>query len=266
MNGLLLYDEAGATRNRWWIERLLALAPRFGLSLRLSVLSPGAFSEELPDFAIVRAIRPDLSRALEERGVRVFNNARVSRVANDKWETYRLCRTLGIPVLHTLRERDGTPDYPFVLKSLDGHGGTEVFAVRSAEQFAAAKRALNGKPFLMQEFCSDVGKDVRVYALGDETVAAVLRASDTDFRSNFSLGGAVTLTQATEEQKAIVRALRAELRFDFVGVDFLPHEGGWALNEIEDVVGTRMLYRCTDKDAAKLYLGHIRDELLSLHG
>ena len=41
---------------------------------------------------------------------------------------------------------------------------------------------------------------------------------------------------------------------DFVGVDLLLTDRGPVFNEVEDVVGTRMLYSCTDIDAADRYV------------
>ena len=54
-----------------------------------------------------------------------------------------------------------------------------------------------------------------------------------------------------------INKLREALDFDFVGVDFIRHDGRWVLNEIEDVVGTRMIYALTDIDAADKYIDYI---------
>lgn len=258
MNGWLIYDAAGAKRNEWFIRRLIDEAEQAGLSL---LLKDAAFSEKLPDFAVVRTIAPQLSARLEGAGVRVFNNAETSRIANDKYETYRLCKKLGLPVLPTTNE--GVPPYPHVIKSVDGHGGAEVFRVENAAQRAAAIEALQGKAYISQTLCNITGRDMRAYAVGGECVAAVLRVSDRDFRSNFSLGGSVTLCQADEAQREMVRTLYRRLRFDFVGVDFLPDgKGGWYLNEIEDCAGARMLYKTSDIDIAAHMIARIKKTLV----
>ena len=96
-----------------------------------------------------------------------------------------------------------------------------------------------------------------MYAVGGQIVAAVKRTSASDFRSNFSLGGQVECVQPTLQQKEIVDKLYQELSFDFIGIDFLPTQKGFVLNELEDAAGTRMLYACTDIDVVPIFVEHI---------
>jgi gamma-F420-2:alpha-L-glutamate ligase len=52
--------------------------------------------------------------------------------------------------------------------------------------------------------------------------------------------------------------------FDFglVGIDFLIGDKGELIfNEIEDVVGARMLYQCTDINLVGLYLDYIQTRI-----
>ena len=255
MKGWLIYDSEGRERNGWFIQRLLTLAKEKGLDLELKTDIEG----DAPDFAIVRAIHPNYNKALEEKGVRVFNNFLTSKTACDKWETYLLCKELNIPVLRTWK-KEKPPLYPCVMKSVDGHGGTEVFWLKSEEDFKKAKSSIKGA-YIFQEPSYIVGKDMRAYALGDEIVACVMRQSDKDFKSNFSLGGKVSLTSADEMQKEIVKKLREKLKFDYVGIDFMPTKSGWVLNEIEDSAGSRMLYSLSDFDVAERYIDYIKSVL-----
>ena len=257
MNGWLVYSPGGYALNRWFADRLTVCAAAEGVPLELrlipedGVLPPGP----LPPFAVMRCIRPDLSAALEAHGVRVFNGAATARIANDKWETFLLARDLGVPTLETVRfVWPGPPPLPppYVVKSLDGHGGSEVFCVRSADALAEAVAQTGKRAFVAQPLCDEPGVDMRLYAVGGETVAAVRRVSRTDFRSNFKLGGEVAPATPTEGQREAVRRLHGRLGFDFAGVDFIRHGGRWVLNEVEDVVGTRMLYATGGPDAARL--------------
>ena len=262
MTGWLVYSPEGYALNRWFAGRLAACAEEEGAALRLLTVPDGEGlpTEPLPDFVVMRTIRPDLSASLEARGVRVFNNAVTARVANDKWETFRLARWLGLPTLDTERftwpERPAT-GFPCVVKSLDGHGGTEVALVRDADGLAAMASRTGKRDFIAQPLCDEPGMDVRVYVLGGEPVAAVRRTSRTDFRSNFKLGGAVAAVEPDGFQRMAVKLLHGRLGFDFAGVDFIRHGGRWMLNEIEDVVGTRMLYATTSFDAARHFMRHI---------
>jgi glutathione synthase/RimK-type ligase-like ATP-grasp enzyme len=98
---------------------------------------------------------------------------------------------------------------------------------------------------------------MRAYVVGGEIVAAVLRSSQTDFRSNFSLGGNVECVQPTDEQREIVQRIYNQLQADYIGVDFLPDGEKWVVNEIEDSAGARMLYQCTDIDIADVFVSYL---------
>ena len=266
MNGLLFYDEIGAKRNRWFIERLIDVAAECGCELRLVVTSDVdvalSFCEPRPNFAIVRTISPMLSHSLEALGIPTFNNARTAEIANDKWLTYLYAEELGVPVMHTeeITESAGKIHslvYPFVVKAVDGHGGSEVFLVNNTEECKQILAKNPNKRFIAQELSSEPGIDMRVYVLGGEVLKAVCRTSKTDFRSNFSLGGKAEGIALDEKEAKIVSLISTNLGADLIGIDFIRHNGEWILNEIEDVVGTRMLYSLTDIDAAEVYVKHI---------
>ena len=261
MTGWLVYSPDGYALNRWFADRLVEQAATRGLTLKLHLMAErdALPPTSLPDFAVMRTIRPDLSAALETRGVRVFNNAATARVANDKWATFLLARELDLPVLDTVEFTwpERPPDYPRVVKMPDGHGGSEVFFVRNDREMEEVVQRTDKRTFVAQPLCDEPGIDQRVYVLGGEPLAAVRRTSQTDFRSNFKLGGSVAAERPSPEQLEIVQRLQGRLSFDFVGVDFIRHGGRWMLNEIEDVVGTRMLYATTNLDAAHLLVGHI---------
>lgn len=265
MTGWIVYDRQGAARNEWFISSFIQTAGRYGVDLSLKVVSgvDDFTGVSLPDFAIVRTIAPQINKFFEENCVPVFNNYQTSKIANDKWQTYQLCKELSIPVMKTelLVNSAPTLNFPFVLKSLNGHGGSEVFLIRNRQVLDERLTAIDESNFLAQEFCSCPGKDMRVYVLGKEIVCGVLRSSQTDFRSNFSLGGEVCVCEVSPKQKEVICKLQKTLGFDLVGVDFIFHEGEWVLNEIEDVVGTRMLYSCTDINIVDLYMRHILSRL-----
>ncbi len=294
MRGWLIYDRAGAERNAWFIEECIRVAKGLGLDLELRVVEPskralgvdvdelsgcvlggalgvehGGLSEwgipdtELPDFALVRTIAPWMNARLEGLGVRVFNRYSVARVANDKWESYRFAKGLGLPVMPTELVAgcvEGSPfGYPAVVKSRDGHGGAEVFLVENADEWRALVARVDVARFIVQPLCDEAGKDLRVYVLGGEVLAGVFRVSEKDFRSNYSLGGSVQRIPAPMETVEMVRKLHAELGLDFVGVDFIRHGGRWVFNEMEDSVGCRMLYQTSEIDAVREYVGYVAE-------
>ena len=260
--GWLIYDEQGARRNEWFISSFLQTAERYGVKLTLKLVEEDFLSEPLPSFVIVRTIAPQINKFLRERSVPVFNNYQTAKIANDKWLTYTLCEELGIPTMKTqpLSFPLSLP-FPLVLKSRNGHGGSEVFLAENSEALEGLLPTMDVNNFIAQEFCSSPGKDMRVYVLGGEVICGMLRQSEKDFRSNFSLGGNASVCEVSKAQKEIIAKLYAALGCDFVGVDFILHNGQWILNEIEDVVGTRMLYAHTKLDIVDLYLKYILKKL-----
>ena len=46
-----------------------------------------------------------------------------------------------------------------------------------------------------------------------------------------------------------------------MGIDFLPHQNGYVVNEIEDAAGTRMLYRCSNIDMAKVFMEYVKTKV-----
>lgn len=255
MLGWIVYDAEGAKRNEWFANRLRECAA--ALSVRAEIVTESETEgREPPDFAVVRTMNPRLNAALEEAGVAVFNNSATAKVADDKWETYVFAVKEQIPVLPTFRA-DARPydvAYPVVVKSRFGHGGKEVYLVKGADEMTRFAAAHDMRDFVIQPLCSQPGTDVRLYVLGGRTVAAVKRQSRGDFRSNYSLGGEISLFTPTEGQRATAEKIAGALMSDFVGVDFILHEGEWTFNELEDPVGTRALYALTDFDAAKEYM------------
>ncbi len=262
MNGWLCYDEIGAKRNAWFINHLIEKASARGISLSLHVIGNPPFAfPTLPDFAIVRFICPALNEWFEAQGVRVYNNAKTAKIACDKWQTYRFFLDHGIPVLQTELASSRSLPFPLVAKARDGHGGTEVFWVENETELLHVKDTLCVEDFIVQRPSDILGRDMRVYAVGGKIVASVLRESNADFRSNYSLGGNIRLVEADEQQKKIVKKIYDLLGFDFIGIDFLPTKNGWVVNELEDSAGARMLYALSDIDIADLMIDHV---LLSL--
>ncbi len=264
MKGWLIYDPAGAQQNRRFIDFWISAAHERGVTIQL-LLTDAPFPAEKPDFAVVRTMNPMLSRSVESMGVPVFNAACVSEVCNDKWKTYCLAETLGVPYPKTIYVPQPSQlplhPYPYVLKSCTGHGGTQVYMIANDYERQHAVDALQGIPCVLQEPVSDLGKDLRIYVLGDKILAAMLRTSQTDFRSNFCLGGHAEPYQLGDRELKIVKTFSSALPFGLVGIDLIFHHGKTVFNEIEDVVGCRMLYTHTKLDPVALYLDYILQEL-----
>ncbi len=278
----LLYDDGDLALNRGFAELLTAAAARRGVRAETIALSrlacgvadgrpalwlDGRRPDPLPDFAISRQRSYLLSRQLELMGVRVFNPSEACRLCNDKRRTLQLMAASGVPVLDTLfaprADAGGLPEfYPAVVKPAASHGGDRVVLVRDRAERDRALAAIAPGDALVQRVADEPGKDVRVYALFGEPIAAVLRTAKDGIVSNFKRGGDVRRYELSADERALVaRALAAFASagapLAFAGVDFLFDRGGWVLGETEDVVGCRMLYQTHNLDAADAYMAAV---------
>ncbi len=159
-----------------------------------------------------------------------------------------------------------------VIKTVSGHGGTQVaslgegrhFSGRDGEKTRILRKIegflerYSGEDVIVQERIACQNRDVRMYILGNQMYQGVLRQGRGDFRSNFSLGGEVrAFCPSDKQQKWMEQVL---LGFEnhtlgMAGMDFLLGEdGNLYFNELEEMVGSRMLYQATDRDIVKDYV------------
>lgn len=290
--GWILYTQKERVRNRHYIDLYRNACERYGLSLKLGIYDPVRVWDEAarlrlaavagsgrrPDFVINRTRDYMLAAELERRGITVYNHSSIAELGNDKAKACRFMEQSGIAVMPTVYGVQNPPWYPAVIKSADGHGGTEVYWISDRQQMEHWKRTVRQprKEYLIQQAASDLGRDVRVYLIGDEIAASVLRSCDHDFRSNFCLGGSVSLYELSEKERGmvnqivskIVSRLTAKLvtkpegacgakrqsLIGMAGIDFIFHHGQMVFNEIEDMAGARSLYSLSDYDIVDAYV------------
>ncbi len=298
MTGWIVYEEADALKNQEYIRMFTAAADGYGIPLQLlyvrsvknenetgslafELYSPQMITSapQLPDFVINRSRNAVLAQWLEQQKVRVFNPAVVTDICNDKQKTYQLLAQHGIRFMETVCHADSS--YPLVIKPSCGHGGHLVRLVHdqaeltdSIQEITAAYQEHPG--YILQRCASDIGRDLRVYVLGGEIIASVMRSAygthipslsepDIDIRSNYSLGHSAALHTLTNEEEALVHRILPLLPFDCIGIDFVYDKGHPVFNEIEDAVGARMLYSNSEIDLVQLYMDYIIKALTSPH-
>ena len=238
MKIVLVYSDAEAQRNAFAVEKFEKL-------LGAELVSPDYRGEA--DAVINRSNDYHIAEYYEQRGIRVFNPASFTRLANDKQAAYDFMEAHGIEVMPT---RYRIP--PFVKKPRDGHGGQGVEMCHRREDYDEA--------FVCQKPASDLGRDLRVWVLGGEIRAAMLRVSRTDFRSNFCLGGEALPYTLNPDETALIQRIISLVDGDYYGMDFVFNDGKIVFNELEDAVGARMLYAKTDMDILKDYCEYIKEK------
>ncbi|MBC8080918.1 MAG: RimK family alpha-L-glutamate ligase [Gorillibacterium sp.] len=282
LKGWLIYNQPDAKRNEAFIDWFLSEAVAAGVELEFVLKEDLMFGVKhnllyiekssqpcaLPDFCVMRNMDDLLSAHLEALGVKVYNDSNVSSIANDKARAYQYLAKHNIPMpdtifvhAHDYNEKNFTKmAFPLVLKAVNGRGGTEVFCIQSLEELTAAIHSpveRGPASYVVQELVQP-GKDLRVFIVGQQIVAAILRESDRDFRANFSLGGRSSLYSLNEEETALVRRIMGLFELGMVGIDFVfGHDGSLLFNEIEDVVGSRTLSLNSDFNIVKMYIEHI---------
>lgn len=298
----MVYDREGLSKNQDYVALYKDACTPYGIRVE-AVYGECARSRitsgERPVFVLVRTIDPGLNRFFEEKGIPVFNPYEVSRICNDKGTTLAYLKesVLSVPSLsfqssdmaHVLQMKKenlrtyflkqfGYSTYEeqerffieqaedFVLKAVSGHGGSQVYsAYREKDRIM---REMSGQNFVLQPMVQTGRKsrDVRVYVIGREIVAAVMRSSEEDFRANYSRGAEVSLYPLDAKQREQVDRIIKKFDFGMAGIDFiLDEDDRMILNEIEDVVGARMLYRCAPQiDIVAQYVRYLVKEKLHI--
>lgn len=189
-----------------------------------------------------------LARALEMRGLPVFNSAESIRLCDDKTLTWlALNRKVLMPdtILAPLTY-GGYEDasfltrvgerltYPYVIKEGFGSFGQQVFLADTLEKAREILARIGGRPALFQRFIAEsAGRDARLYVVGGKCVAAMKRVNHSgDFRANIAGGGmAERYAPSSEEIRVALDAARA-LGLTFAGVDLLFSKDGPLLCEV----------------------------------
>ena len=284
----LIYHRDSSLYNQKYIQFYIDEGVKQGIEVKLLLVEEMEFGvrqgrlfftyqgtqPDLPDFVICRAIYPLLSRHLEYMGIRVFNNSSVAEICNDKARTYQYLAQTGVLMVdssfyrnHQVREQIDLAEQPTVVKAVDGHGGNQVYLLPAAkqeseEEIISIMNGIGSSDVVIQPLTGTKHQDLRVYVIGKDIVAAVLRTARGGFKSNFSLGGEVRLYHLNHTEISLVRRIIDLFDFGLVGIDFIIGDGGELIfNEIEDVVGSRMLYQCSDINIVELYLFYIRSKL-----
>lgn len=238
MSGILIYSRKEAQRNKFAVDK-------FRENLDVKLVDESYRGDA--DFVINRTNDYKIAEYFENKKIRVFNPSELSRLANDKQLCYDYMEKNGIEIMPTRYT-----GIPFVKKPVDGHGGNNVLMLSEKEAFE--------KGYVYQKPCDTLGKDLRVWVIGNKIITSILRESKTDFRSNFCLGGNAVLYTLSESEKNLINKIISLVNSDYIGIDFIFNEDKLIFNEIEDTVGARMVYEKTNIDIIKIYCDYIKSQ------
>src|SRR5690625_4202384 len=221
----LIYRKEDAHRNTTYINWLIAEALHENIELRLvyreniqvgieknnDVLYIHGLLQNYPDFIIVRTIEPILQTQFEAMKIPVFNNSTVARICNDKAQSYIQMKQLQIPLASTyFLSKTTLPNniplsFPFDLKETTDRGGRGVYYISNEAEWNSVLHHIQTTNFIVQSAEHiQLGKDVRVFVIGKEIIAAVLRENSHDFRANYKLGGQASVFPLTPNMKKMI--------------------------------------------------------------
>ena len=255
----IVYDKERIKKNATYADMLINLLKDKNIKAKLVYVENIKRYKNFPKIAIMRTDKYEVSKYLEKNRVIVCNNSKVAEICNDKFKTYQYLKQNGVDVVET-HELQEIKEYkfPVVIKSKFGHGGSEVFLAHNNEELSQIAKQYDKNSLITQPLV-DKGRDKRTYVINNEVIVSMLRKNDADFRSNFSLGGEAQRVGLTKEEKVLIDKVLTLFHFDFAGIDIIYDNGKPHINEIEDVVGSRMVYKYTDIDIVKKYLDYIEE-------
>lgn len=189
---------------------------------------------------------------LQDRGFLVLNPIKGSKLACDKYNTAVLLKKGGIPQpnfalmtkdilydkkLYKNAMKDIYPDWDedkedlsFVVKILDGHGGTGVMLLDNKKMKAVLQCIFAIDPdrkLIIQKKEEADGGDIRVHVLTLRKKQVILAAMkrvkiSKDFRSNVSLGATAEPVKLTPEQEQIALKTAKLSTLPWCAVDIMP--------------------------------------------
>lgn len=231
------------------------------------------FVRTIPGGSLEQIIfRVDALHRLENAHVRVVNSPKAIERTVDKYYTSTLLEDTGLPTPRTIvTEQFDEAMAAFhelggdvVVKPIFGSEGRGIVRVSDPDTAYRVFRALElGRyVYYLQEFVPHGCEDFRVFVVGGEVVAAMVRRGET-WKTNVTQGAVgAPLRPDDELQEMSLRATLA-LGADYAGVDILPVEGGgYTVVEVNGIPGWRGLKAATGIDAAEHLADFVLNEIM----
>ena len=184
------------------------------------------------------------SRYLTALGVPTVNRPQVIETAGDKWATSAALAAAGVPQPRTALALDPQTaleiaeswGYPLVVKPVVGSWGRMVARVNDRD---ALEALLEHKQFMgyqhqlyyLQEYVKKPGRDIRVFVVGDQTIAAIYRKSE-HWITNTARGGAAENCPVTDDLAEISLAAARAVGGGVLAIDLFESARGLLVNEV----------------------------------
>lgn len=226
------------------------------------------------DFCIYLDKDKYVSLMLERSGLRLFNTHNAIQACDDKMQTAILLSQNSIPMPRTLpgllcyenqklnvkaiQNVGQILGFPVIIKSSYGSLGKDVYKANDIAELCEIAEKLKFSPHLFQQFIQEsYGKDIRVIAIGGKVVAAMLRQSRGDFRSNLELGGEGKNIILSQEAKELCEKVADLLDLDYCGIDILQGNNKYYICEVNSNAFFGGIEAVTGINIAEKYASYI---------
>jgi [lysine-biosynthesis-protein LysW]--L-2-aminoadipate ligase len=192
-----------------------------------------------------------IARIFEAHGIPVINPSVIAERCGDKYVTSQILVKNNIPTPRVLMAFDEDSalaamdevGFPCVLKPVIGSWGRLLAKVddRSAAlAFIEHKAALgvNHQVFYIQEYIHKPGRDIRAFVIGDETVCAIYRSSDS-WITNTARGGVATNCPITDDIADLCSRGALAMGGGLLALDLFETGSGLTINEINHTMEFR---------------------------
>ncbi len=211
--------------------------------------------------------RVDALHALEERGIRVVNPARVIERTVDKLWTSATLQRHGLPTPATVVCESIDSAYEawkqlggdVIVKPLFGSMGLGMVRVSEEETAFRVFRAIETirGVFYLQRVVEHDGRDVRVFVLGGRVLGAMERRA-AGWRTNLARGGRAEPIALPAAWAELAVQAAASVNATYAGVDLLPgRDGAVYVLEINGIPGWQGLQQATSLDVAGALADHL---------
>jgi RimK family alpha-L-glutamate ligase len=228
------------------------------------------FVRTIPGGSLEQVIfRVDALHRLENAGVRIVNSPTAIERAVDKYYTSALLEDAGLPTPRTVvTERFDEALAAFdelggdiVVKPIFGSEGRGMVRVTDPDTAHRVFRALElGRyVYYLQEFVPHGCEDIRVFVIGEEVVAAMVRRGK-NWKTNVAQGATTAALPLNDALREMSLCAARVLGADYAGVDILPVEGGgYTVVEVNGIPGWRGLKAATGVDVAEHVVNYVLD-------
>lgn len=210
-------------------------------------------------------------RQLESLGVYACNSSEGVDIAKDKLHLHQLLNKYKLPTPKTmlLKLPVDLPlikreiGFPLVIKKVTGMEGHGVYLCESAEKFQDLVEFIDNnnyqKPLMLQECIADsLGKDLRVFVVGDRVVGCMKRYSELGFKANFSRGGKVEPYHLTPEIEWLALETAKLAKLEVAGIDLLFDKNNYKICEANSSPGFKGMELIVGKTIAEQILEYAK--------